>query len=377
MEPRNDGEGRFAARPFAHARRLPTTFYRNKPPRIADTVSMNGKRIGKQTVRFAEPPSIIGYAGVVGKKEGEGPLGSGFDHIGEDLYFGEQSWEKAESAMQRLALEKALDKAKLSPSQLNYIFAGDLLNQCIASSYAMRDSGVSYLGLYGACSTMAEGLGLAAMTIDGGYADYACALASSHFCTAERQFRQPLEYGGQRSPTAQWTATAAGAVILASTGCGPYVTGATFGRIVDAGIKDVNNMGAAMAPAAYDTMRTHLEDLGQAPSDYDLILTGDLGRVGRSIVLDFFRRDGLELAPVYDDCGVLLFDQATQDVHAGGSGCGCSAAVLCSRLLNGVREGRWRRVLFCGTGALMSPVSCGQGESIPGICHAVSISGTR
>ena len=338
---------------------------------------MERKRIGKQTLCLTNPPSVVGSAAVVGKKEGEGPLGSAFDLICEDAYCGEKSFEKAESALQRLALAHALNKARLSPAQVRYLFAGDLLNQCVASSFAMRDSGVPFLGLYGACSTMAEGLGLAALMIDGGYADCACAVASSHFCAAERQFRQPLEYGGQRTQTAQWTATAAGAAVLAAEGSGPYVTHVTFGRIRDGGIRDVSNMGAAMAQAAYDTLCRHFEDLGAAPSDYDLIVTGDLGRVGRSIVLDLFRRDGLDLSPVYDDCGVLLYDQERQDVHAGGSGCGCSAAVLCAWILNGVSAGRWKRVLFCGTGALMSPTSAGQGESIPGICHAVAISGGR
>ncbi len=336
---------------------------------------MNQKRIGKQTVALRDPPVIIGRASAVGRKEGEGPLGKSFDVVSEDSYFGDKTWEKAESAMQRLAFRGALNKARLLPSQLDYLFAGDLLNQCIASTFGMRDTAVPYYGLFGACSTMAEGLGLAAMMIDGGYAGYACALTSSHFCSAERQFRQPLEYGGQRSPTAQWTATAAGAAVLAGSGDGPRVTHVTTGRIRDAGISDVNNMGAAMAQAAYDTLRCHLDDLSLAPTDYDLIVTGDLGRIGRGIVLDFFRRDGIDLAPVYDDCGVLLYDQGRQDVHAGGSGCGCSAAVLCSWIMEGIRGSRWRRVLFCGTGALMSPTSSGQGESIPGICHAVAIAG--
>ena len=338
---------------------------------------MKQKRIGKQTVAFRDPPSILGSASAVGKKEGEGPLRKSFDVISEDSYFGEKTWEQAESAMQRLVFQQALNKAKFIPAQLDYLFAGDLLNQCIASTFAMRDTSVPYFGLFGACSTMAEGLGLAAMMIDGGYAEYACALTSSHFCSAERQFRQPLAYGGQRAPTAQWTATAAGAAVLAGEGDGPYVTHMTTGRIRDAGISDVNNMGAAMAQAAYDTLRCHFEDLNLSPTDYDLIVTGDLGRIGRGIVLDFFRRDGVDLSPVYDDCGVLLYDQTRQDVHAGGSGCGCSAAVLCSWLLDGVRTGRWRRILFCGTGALMSPTSSGQGESIPGICHAVAISRGR
>ena len=335
---------------------------------------MKQKRIGKQTVAFSAPPSIVGSAAAVGKKEGEGPLSSSFDLICEDAYCGEQSFEKAESALQKLALTRALDKAQLSPSQLDYLFAGDLLNQCTASTFALRELGVPFFGLFGACSTMAEGLSLAAMAIDGGYADHTCAVTSSHFCSAERQFRQPLEYGGQRSPTAQWTATAAGAAVLAAEGAGPFVTHVTTGRILDGGIRDVSNMGAAMAPAAYDTLRCHFDDLGRSPGDYDLILTGDLGRIGRGIVLDFFRQDGVDLAPVYDDCGVLLYDQAGQDVHAGGSGCGCSASVLCSWVLDGMRAGRWKQVLFCATGALMSPTSSGQGESIPGICHAVAIS---
>ncbi len=338
---------------------------------------MKTKRTGSQTVCLTEAPSIIGSAAAVGKKEGEGPLGSSFDIIGEDPYFGEKTWEKAESAMQRLAFFKALDKARITPSQLDYLFAGDLLNQCTASTFAMRDFAVPYLGLFGACSTMAEGLGLAAMMIDGGYADFTCALTSSHFCSAERQFRAPLEYGGQRAPTAQWTATAAGAAVLAAEGSGPYVTAVTFGRIRDAGITDAGNMGAAMAQAAYDTLSCHFQDLGLTPGDYDLIVTGDLGRIGRSIVLDLFRQDGVDMAPFYDDCGVLLFDQARQDVHAGGSGCGCSAAVLCAWLLDGMRGGRWKKLLFCGTGALMSPTSSGQGESIPGVCHAVAISAER
>ena len=350
---------------------------RNNPFFAAKHKVMKTKKSGRQTVCLMDPPSILGYAAVAGKKEGQGPLGGCFDHICEDSYFGEKSWEKAESAMQRLAFFKALDKAKLAPSQLDYLFAGDLLNQCTASTFAMRDSAVPYLGLFGACSTMAEGLGLAAMMIDGGYADYTCAVTSSHYCSAERQFRAPLEYGSQRSPTAQWTATAAGAAILASQGGGPYVTAVTTGCIRDAGIADISNMGAAMAQAAYDTINRHFEDLRLTPGDYDLIVTGDLGRVGRGIVLDLFRRDGVDMVPVYDDCGVLLYDQKKQDVHAGGSGCGCSAAVLCSLLLNGMRAGRWKKLLFCGTGALMSPTSSGQGESIPGICHAVAISATR
>jgi len=334
------------------------------------------KRIGKQTVAFEAPPSILSWASVVGKKEGQGPLAKTFDVISEDAYFGRKTWEQAETEMQKQAFRLALNKAGLTAPQVDYLIGGDLQNQCTASSFAHRDTGIPYLGLYGACSTMAEALGLAAMLIDGGYAQHACAISSSHFCSAERQFRQPLEYGGQRTPTSQWTATAAGAAILSRIGCGPFVTHSTIGRITDAGIMDANNMGAAMAYAAYDTIRAHLNDLNREPDWYDLILTGDLGSIGHGIVLDFFRQDGLDLSPRYEDCGMLLYDPDTQDIHAGGSGCGCSASVLCGWLLNGLRSGRWKRLLFCGTGALMSPASSGQGESIPGICHAAAISGT-
>ena len=334
---------------------------------------MTTKKLGRQTVAFAAPPAIAGYGSVVGKKEGEGPLSESFDLINQDDSFGERSWEKAESAMQRLALQTALDKAELAPSGLDVLFAGDLLNQCIASSFAVRGQDVPFLGLYGACSTMAEGLALAAMTLDGGFGDWAAAVASSHFCSAERQYRTPLEYGGQRTPTAQWTVTGAGAAVLSREGNGPYVTHATIGKVVDKGIKDANNMGAAMAPAAYSTLAAHFSDTGLRPSDYDLIVTGDLGELGKAIVLDLFRSDGIELGN-YDDCGVMIFDLPGQDVHCGGSGCGCSATVLCGYLLGGMKAGRWKRVLFCGTGALLSPTSTLQGESIPGICHAVALS---
>lgn len=338
---------------------------------------MNSKKIGKQTIKFSSPPSIVGSASVVGKKEGEGPLAKSFDFISEDSYFGEQTWEKAESSMQRLAFSHALNKARLSAASVQYVFAGDLLNQCIASVFAMRDSCIPYFGLYGACSTMAEALSLAAMTVDGGYADTVCAITSSHFCSAERQFRMPLEYGGQRTPTAQWTATASGCALLSSEGSGPYITHITTGVIRDAGITDANNMGAAMARAAYDTLSVHFSDLGVGPEYYDLIVTGDLGAIGRSIVIDFFMQDGTDISPVYDDCGMLLYSGSEQDVHAGGSGCGCSASVLCGYLLDGVRSGRYNRLLFAATGALMSPTSTSQGESIPGICHAVAISNTK
>ncbi len=339
---------------------------------------MSQKRIGKQTVCFMNPPAVIGSAAIGGKKESEGPLAGSFDYLCEDSYFGEKTWEKAESALQKLAFFHAMNKAGLSPRNLDYIFAGDLLNQCVASAFSMQDTEVPFFGLYGACSTMAEGLSLAAMAVDGGYADAVCALTSSHFCSAERQFRTPLEYGNQRTPTAQWTATASGAAVLSSSGSsGPYITHVTTGKIRNAGVCDANNMGCAMAPAAYDTISTHLQDLNLQPNAYDLIVTGDLGYVGHGILIDFFSRDGVDIAPVYNDCGLLLYDRQRQDVHAGASGCGCGASVLCGWILDGMRAGRWNKVLFCATGALMSPVSTGQGQSIPGICHAVAFSMTK
>ena len=334
---------------------------------------MSTKRRGGQTVALAAPPSIAGRANVVGRKEGDGPLGATFDHIEQDDSFGEKSWEKAESAMQKLALAAALDKAGRSASQLDYLFAGDLLNQCIGTGFAVRGQGVPFYGLYGACSTMAESLSLAALMLDGGFGAWAGAMTSSHFCSAERQYRTPLEYGGQRTPTAQWTVTGSGCIILSREGPGPYITHVTTGKIVDKGIKDANNMGAAMAPAAYDTIRAHLRDTGRKPSFYDLIVTGDLGKLGKEIVLDFFHRDGMDLTNL-EDCGTMIYDLEGQDVHCGGSGCGCSAVVLTGHLLHEMEAGRIKNLLFCGTGALLSPTSTQQGESIPSICHAVAIS---
>ena len=331
----------------------------------------------RQTICFRQPPAILAASAVGGKKESEGPLAAYFDALSQDTKFGQTSWEKAESQMQTIAMEKALQKAKLQASDIELAFAGDLLNQCISTTFALRDSGIPLVGLYGACSTMAESMAMASMAVDGGFARRALAMTSSHFASAERQYRYPLVYGGQRTPTAQWTATAAGCVVLADQGNGPYVTSATIGKIVDWGIKDANNMGAAMAPSAYDTICAHLKDTGRKPEDYDLIATGDLGTIGKRIVLDLFHRDGVELTSVYDDCGAILYDIEKQDVHAGASGCGCSACVFCGYLMDKLRKGEYRRILLCGTGALLSPTSTQQGESIPGICHAVSIETER
>ena len=335
-----------------------------------------GKRIGNQTAAPDMPVPIAGFASLAGRKEGEGPLD--FDYVLPDALFGEKTWEKAESKLQREALERAMAKAGVSEKELELVFAGDLINQCIASAFGARGREVGFLGLYGACSTMAEGLLLAAAMIDGGFADCAAAVTSSHFCSAERQYRFPLEYGGQRTPTSQWTVTGAGAAVLKrGFPDAPCITHFTVGRIEDCGICDAANMGAAMAPAAYGTLSALFDDTRTGPEDYDLILTGDLGRVGSSILADLFAQDGVDLADRYADCGCLIFDGERQDTHAGGSGCGCSASVLCCHILNGMREGRWRRVVFAATGALMSPVSAQQGESIPGICHAVVIEAGR
>ena len=332
---------------------------------------------GRQSFVFSDPPAILAFASVAGKKEAEGPLGSTFDKTSKDTKFGQKTWEKAETQMQRTAMELALQKADLREEQLDAAFVGDLLNQCVGSSFCMRDRDIPTFGLYGACSTMAESLMLAAMSVSAGYCRRALALTSSHFASSERQYRFPLAYGGQRTPTAQWTVTGAGAAVIGNQGEGPYLLNATVGTIVDGGIKDAANMGAAMAPAAYETLRAHFDDLGTAPEDYDLIVTGDLGKLGFRLVKDLFSRDGVELEERYRDCGVMIFDCERQDVHCGGSGCGCSASVLCGHLLQKMRRREIRKLLFCGTGALLSPLTTQQGESIPSVCHAVTISTER
>ena len=331
------------------------------------------KKLGRQTAELEHRPCVAASAAVVGKREGEGPLGRCFDYVSADSYFGEKSWEAAESHMIRHAFTLACNKAGTAADALDIIISGDLLNQCVSTAFAMKDTGSPYFGVYGACSTMAESLALAGMLTDGGYASTACAVTGSHFCTAERQYRFPLEYGGQRPPTSQWTVTGAGAAIVMAQGSGVRITHVTAGRIVDAGIDDANNMGAAMAPAAYDTLRAHFADTGRAPEYYDAIFTGDLGALGHDILQSLFAADGVTLGARYMDCGVLIYDLRTQDVHAGGSGCGCSASVLCAHILPAMRRGVWKRVLFAATGALMSPTSAQQGQPIPGICHAVAL----
>ncbi len=328
-------------------------------------------------ISLSSPPSILGGAAVVGKKEHEGPLGADFDLHDESGTFGMDTWEKSESEMQRLSLNLALAKAKCEPDEMEAIFAGDLLNQCVGSAYGLIDFGKPFFGLYGACSTFAEATMLASMMIGAGYFRCAAAVSSSHFCSAERQFRFPLEYGGQRTPTSQWTATAAGALLLGAEGNGPYITEVLPGRIVDGGIKDANNMGAAMAPAAIDTLTAYFEESGMSPEHFDRILTGDLGKEGLSITLDLMKSAGYDMKAVYNDCGLLLFGGDSQDVHAGGSGCGCSASVISGHILKRFLSGEFHDVLYIATGALMNADSTKQGSSIPGIAHLVHISSER
>lgn len=334
------------------------------------------KRLGNQTVAIRSNVSLAAGATIAGKKEGEGPLKKYFDVILEDAEWGEKTWEKTESKMQKEAVNTVINQANCRTSDIQYIFAGDLLNQCIGTSFGIREMQLPFFGLYGACSTMAESISLATMTIDGGFAQRCIAATSSHFCTAERQYRTPLEYGGQRTPTAQWTVTGAGAVLLSSDGSGPYVTHITTGKIVDMGIKDANNMGGAMAPAAIDTLKAHFEDTGRNPDYYDLIVTGDLGQVGSDIVKELMPDMGYDMSLNYNDCGCMIFDMESQDVHAGGSGCGCSAITLAGYLLEQLKTKAINNLLFVATGALLSPTSALQGESIPSIAHAVAISNT-
>ena len=330
---------------------------------------------GRQSFVPSQPPVLVTWASVAGKKEAEGPLAHTFDVKCRDTYFGQRTWEQAEKHMQQLALRKLAEKAGLAQSEFDLVFSGDLLNQCIGSSFTLRNTGIPHLGLYGACSTMAESLLLASMAVSGGFADQVVAMTSSHFASSERQYRFPLGYGGQRTPTSQWTVTGSGAALVCSQGTGPRITACTIGSVTDLGIKDANNMGSAMAPAAYETIKSHFQDLNCGPQDFDLIVTGDLGQLGKEVLLELSKKDGVSLGGRLEDCGTLVFDNTTQDVHSGGSGCGCSAITLCGYLLNQLNTGKLKKILFCGTGALLSPTSTQQGLPIPGVCHAVCIEG--
>lgn len=327
----------------------------------------------KGYIELQKPPVIVSAASVVGKHEYEGPLGQFFDLHDPDGSFGQKTWEQAEAEMQRQAINIALSKAKNDAKNIDALFAGDLINQCICSAQGTLSYDIPFFGLYGACSTIAEGLILSSLLISSGIYESTIAAASSHNSTAERQYRFPLEYGGQRTPTAQWTVTGAGAYVLMSDGNGPHITGVMPGRSVERGIDDANNMGAAMAPAVIDTLTRYFTQTGTSPADYDLIATGDLGVEGHGIVSELMKNEGYDMGENYNDCGMLIYDIEKQDMHAGASGCGCSAVVLAASLLERIKCGELNDILFIGTGALMNPMSVQQGQAIPGIAHLVRI----
>lgn len=332
-----------------------------------------GEMIGKQSIQFSKPPYLLASSSIVGQKEKEGPLGKLFDEVIEDPMAGEDNWEKGESEFMKRAIESAIQKSKITKDEVRYLFAGDLLGQLIATSFGVKDFQIPIFGIYGACSSAGEGISLASMAVAGGYADYAIAASSSHFGSAEKQFRFPLEYGNQRPLSATWTVTGSGACILGGGKKKAAVTGVTSGRIIDYGYKDSLNMGACMAPAACDTICHNLRDFGYGPEEYDQIITGDLGEVGQTILLDLLRKEGIDLEGRHSDCGLLIFDNEKQDTHSGGSGCGCSAAVFASYILPKIERGEWKKVLFLPTGALLSKVSYNEGRTIPGIAQGVIV----
>ena len=341
-----------------------------------------GRQAGKQSVWIDAPVYIRASASVVGKKEGEGPLGDFFDFVGSDDLFGTKTWEEAESSLQKEAVTTAIGKADLKPEQIRYLLAGDLLGQSIASSYGLLDFKIPLFGLYGACSTCGESLSLGTLLVAGGFADHVACVTSSHFASAEKEFRFPLEYGSQRPLSASWTVTGSGAFVLSSQPDGTTknvsgvaararIVGMTVGKIVDYGLKDSMNMGACMAPAAASTLERHFIDWNSRPEDYDKIITGDLGSIGQKVLIDLLRDKGYDISAQHMDCGIEIYDAQTQDTHAGGSGCGCSAVTLSAYILRQIEAGHWNRVLFMPTGALLSKTSFNEGQSVPGIAHAL------
>ena len=318
------------------------------------------EKLGKQTIKFNNPPTITECASIVGPKESQGPLAKYFDQTLDDEFWGEKTWEKAESKIIKETVNTVINKSGISSDQIDCCFAGDLLNQCISSSFGLRELNLPFFGVFGACSTFVESMSLSAICAESFAENVICA-TSSHFCSAEKQFRFPLELGNQRPPSSQWTVTGSGAAII------------TPGKIVDMGIKDGNNMGAAMAPAFADTMITHFLDTGRSPSYYDAIISGDLGHIGKEIVIDIAKSQGYNIKSNYNDCGVLIFDKNTQDTHSGGSGCACCGTVFSGYLFKQLKERKIKKLLLIATGALMNSTSSQQGESIPGIAHAISI----
>ena len=331
------------------------------------------KHIGSQTIQFDNPPTLLETACIVGPKEAQGPMAKYFDQCIEDEFWGENSWEKAESKFVKETVNTVIAKSGISPKNIDFCFAGDLLNQCISSSFGLKDLNIPFFGIFGACSTFAEGLCLASILTEAKAANNVLCATSSHFCSAEKQFRFPLELGNQRTPTSQWTVTGSGSAIVSSTGNGPFITCITPGKIVDMGIKDTNNMGAAMAPAALDTLITHFKDTGRSPNYYDAIITGDLGYIGKELLIKLTESNGYNIKNNYNDCGVLMFDKENQDTHSGGSGCACLGTVFSGYFFKQLQEKKIKKILILGTGALMNSTTAQQGESIPGIAHAVSI----
>jgi stage V sporulation protein AD len=327
---------------------------------------------GHQTWVFPNKPVILSSAAVGGPFEAKGPLGEDFDILHGDTWLGKDSYEQAERKLLEEACDKAIEKANLQKGQIQFFLCGDLLNQIITSSFAARTVNAPYIGLFGACSTSMEGLALASLIVNSQSANYVMCGTASHNSSVEKQFRYPTEYGGQKPPTAQWTVTGAGVAVVAAKGNGPIVTSATIGRVVDMGLSDPFNMGGAMAPAAVDTIEAHLRDMGSKPSDYDLIATGDLGRVGHQIAKDLLQKHGIEMGSNFVDCGIMIYSQE-QPVFAGASGAGCSATVTYGHILNRMRKGELNKVMIVATGALLSPLSFQQKESIPCIAHAVVI----
>ena len=330
------------------------------------------EKIGKQTIKFNNPPTIVDCASIVGPKEAQGPLSKYFDQTLDDEFWGEKTWEKAESKIIKETVNTVISKSGIPSTQIDCMFAGDLLNQCISSSFGLRELGIPFFGVFGACSTFVESLSLGAICAESFANNVLCA-TSSHFCSAEKQFRFPLELGNQRPPTSQWTVTGAGSAILSKNGDGPYITYVTPGKIVDFGIKDGNNMGAAMAPSFADTLITHLLDTGRNPSYYDAIISGDLGHIGKNIAIDILKSNGYNIKNNYNDCGVLIFDKESQDMHSGGSGCACCGTVFSGYLFKQLKSRKMKRLLLIATGALMNSTTSQQGETIPGIAHAISI----
>ena len=331
------------------------------------------QKLGKQTIKFDNPPTILDCASIVGPKEAQGPLAEYFDQTLEDEFWGEKTWEKAESKIIKETVNTVISKSGVPSDQIDLMIAGDLLNQCISSSFGLREANIPFLGVFGACSTFVESMCIGSICVESFAKNVLCA-TSSHFCSAEKQFRFPLELGNQRTPTAQWTVTGSGAAIITQSGMGPYITHITPGKIIDMGIKDANNMGAAMAPAFCETLITHFLDTGRSPNYYDAIISGDLGHVGKEIAIDIAKARGYNIKPNYNDCGVLIFDKEKQDTHSGGSGCGCCGSVFSGYFFKQLKAKKLKKVLLIATGALMNSTSSQQGESIPGIAHAISLS---